>query len=253
MKTERQGDMPEGQGFGSSGRWKTFLTAAIFIIVGMILLGKNFGIVDPEWVQVICSWQMLLVVIGMAILFKRQYTAGAILIGIGILFLVPLFVDRQLWGNVWPVVFILIGVILLFKRKSSYSYIPRRAEIKCECTYDEYLSDDGFLISENTFGAVQQVVLNPIFRGGRLKCVFGSTVVDLRRTTLEKRETYIDVECKFGGIEIFVPSDWNIQTQMKCTFGGSDDKRYPLMSAANPDHRVIIRGKVTFGGIEFKN
>ena len=44
------------------------------------------------------------------------------------------------------------------------------------------VSEDGFIVSDNTFGSVQQIVLDPVFRGARLRNAFGGTVLDLRRS-----------------------------------------------------------------------
>lgn len=227
----------------------TFFLAISFIVVGLILVGKNLDLVDPFWFRIIISWQMLLMVIGLSSLFKRQYIAGAVMIGIGAFFMLPL-VSR--WGHWWPLIFVWVGILILFRRNFNRSFAYGSRPDDPECTYDEHLSEDGFLVSENTFGAVQQIVLDPVFRGGVLKCTFGSTVLDLRRTSLEKSETYVDVECTFGGIEIYLPSNWNVQTQLQCVFGGNDDKRYHA-TLTDTDHVLVLRGKVTFGGIELKN
>lgn len=256
MNTNRQEPFPRHGDFKRNSKINTFFTAGCFIVIGMIWLGWNLEIIPFYWFRIIASWQMLLVVIGIANLLKRHFIGGGILVGIGGFFMLPLIdvnVDMNWLGNFWPVILVIVGLLILFKRKDRHSFTHRRFERTIDCTQEEYLSEDGFLKSENTFGAVQQIVLDPVFRGGVLKCAFGSTILDLRRTTLEKPETYIDVECKFGGIEIYLPSGWNVQTQMECVVGGCDDKRYHTTVTTDPDHVLVVRGKVTFGGIEFKN
>ena len=86
-----------------------------------------------------------------------------------------------------------------------------------------------------------------------MKCTFGGTILDLRRTKLDKPETFIEVDCTFGGIEIYAPSDWNVQTQIQAIIGGCDDKRYNSVAPVDQEHVLIIQGKVSFGGIELKN
>ena len=104
-------------------------------------------------------------------------------------------------------------------------------------------SEDGFIVSDNTFGSVQQIVLDPVFRGARLRNAFGGTVLDLRRSKLEAPQTFIDIDCTFGGVEIYLPSDWNLLTQIDAFIGGCDDKRYNSSVEIDKEHILIVRGK----------
>ena len=49
MRTNQQGNFIRG-GYPSHSRLNTVTTAAVFIIVGLLFLGRNFGIIDS-----ICS------------------------------------------------------------------------------------------------------------------------------------------------------------------------------------------------------
>ena len=75
----------------------------------------------------------------------------------------------------------------------------------------------------------------------------------LRRSKLEAPQTFIDIDCTFGGVEIYLPSDWNLLTQIDAFIGGCDDKRYNSSVEIDKEHILIVRGKVSFGGIEFKS
>lgn len=66
-------------------------------------------------------------------------------------------------------------------------------------------------------------------------------------------QTFIDIDCTFGGVEIYLPSDWNLLTQIDAFIGGCDDKRYNSSVEIDKEHILIVRGKVSFGGIEFKS
>lgn len=78
--------------------------------------------------------------------------------------------------------------------------------------------------------------------------------MDLRRTSLPEGDTVIDVELSFGGIEIYVPDNWVIVSELESVLGGVEDKRYGAISApAAGNGRLIIRGNVTFGGVVIKN
>ena len=72
--------------------------------------------------------------------------------------------------------FIFVGIMILFKPECHHfnaHWDGRRPEY----TKEVYGSEDGFIVSDNTFGSVQQIVLDPVFRGARLRNAFGGTVL----------------------------------------------------------------------------
>ena len=229
----------------------SFVTAIVFIVVGLMFIGRTLGIIDDYYFHLIISWQMLLMVIGLTQLIKCNYWGGFTVLAIGTVFLLPKIIEVDTsWVNTfWPLIFIIIGVSILFKRRSRKKW---SSDWKTDYQQESCTSNDGFVVSDNTFGSIKQIVLDPVFKGARIRNTFGGTILDLRRTKLEARQTYIDVECAFGGIEIYLPSDWNLQSQINAVIGGCDDKRYGL-SEVDQEHLLIVRGSVTFGGIEFKN
>ena len=235
----------------STGMW--IFAAFIFIFAGFLFLGRNLGIIEPDVFRIIISWQALLMVIGLLHLFWRHFIAGLLFIGVGGFFLVPLVTQADSgWVNMWwPVLILFGGVLLLLKaipffNKKSFPHRNLHSELS-------YSSKNGFVISENIFGSVHQIVLDPVFKGARIKNVFGATVLDLRRTTLGTEETYIDIECVFGGMEIFVPNEWVVVNDLKSAFGGSEDTRHVEKEQLDYTHRLILHGKLAFSGIEIKN
>lgn len=253
MRTNQQGDF-FGGGYPRHSKLVSFVTAAVFIIVGLLFLGRNFGIIDYDLFDILVSWQMLLVVIGIVNLIKQHFFGGMITIAIGVYFLLPEITGiTGEWVRMsWPVLLILVGIMILFKPKR-YRFNNHWDGGRPEYAKEVYSSEDGFVVSDNTFGSVQQIVLDPVFRGARIKNTFGGTVLDLRRSKLEAPQTFIDIDCTFGGVEIYLPSDWNLQTQIDALIGGCDDKRYNTSVEIDKEHALIVRGKVSFGGIEFKS
>lgn len=253
MRTNRQGDFVGG-GYPRHSKLVSFVTAAVFIIVGLLFLGRNFGIIDYDLFDILVSWQMLLVVIGIVNLIKQHFFGGMITIAIGVYFLLPEIAGiTGEWVRMsWPVLLILVGIMILFKPKR-HRFNNHWDGGRPEYAKEVYSSEDGFVVSDNTFGSVQQIVLDPVFRGARIKNTFGGTVLDLRRSKLEAPQTFIDIDCTFGGVEIYLPSDWNLQTQIDALIGGCDDKRYNTSVEIDKEHALIVRGKVSFGGIEFKS
>ena len=73
-----------------------------------------------------------------------------------------------------------------------------------------------------------------------------------RRTTLPEGETFLDIDCTFGGIEIYVPSDWKVVFRCNTCLGGCQDKRFGG-GVIDQNRILVIRGDLTFGGIEIKS
>jgi hypothetical protein len=88
------------------------------------------------------------------------------------------------------------------------------------------------------------------FRGADLVAVMGGCEIDLRKAAINGEAT-IDLFCMWGGIEIRVPEDWVVESQVVPLMGGVDDKTRPPQSATA--HHLKLRGVALMGGIEIKN
>lgn len=235
-----------------NGGMNVVLTASIFIAAGIIFLARNLGLVDYNLFRILISWQMLLIVLGLNLIFKKQIVGGGILIGVGVFFLIPRITGLGYhWiATYWPILFVLIGIMLLFKLWKPGVFLREGARFAKD---NSFKSADGFVTSNNAFGSVSQIVLDPVFKGARITNTFGSTLIDLRHTSLEAAETYIDIDCTFGGIEIFVPHNWTVKSNLNHFFSGNDDKRYWANNVQDTAHKLIIRGNISFSGIEIKS
>lgn len=238
-----------------------FVIALAFIVAGLVYVGRNLGIVAPYWFNIIISWQMILIVAAVVQFVKVHIWNGLVLLAIGVFFLLPDItnVGYDVFGTYWPLIFVFVGLSILFERKGRHSHDPwdhansKEGVDKRNLVSETYASDNGFVESNNTFGSIRQIVLDPVFRGARLTNTFGGIVLDLRRTKLETAETVIEVDCTFGGIEIFIPGHWNLQSRVDSVIGGCEDKRFNSGMEIDREHVLIVRGSVKFGGIEFKS
>lgn len=234
--------------------FNTIVTALVFIVAGAMLLGRNLDIIPPYVFRIVVSWQMLLIVLGVSSLVKRNLAAGFVLLTIGAFFLIPVItgIEKEWFRTYWPVIFIIIGIVLLFKRRNF-----RRAgnwdwNKKENIIVEEGASEDGLVKIDVSFGGTKHIVLEPVFRGADIDISFGSVSLDLRKTSLEAPQTYIDIDCSFGGIELFIPSHWNILMESDSTLSGCDDKRH-IAQDIDYEHKLIIKGDLTFSGIEIKS
>ncbi len=232
----------------------SIFVALILITAGAVLIGRNLGYVEHYIYRIVISWQMLLIVLGLSMI-RKQPTSGIVLIGVGTFFLLPHItnVGHNWMGTYWPVIFVFAGIIIIVNmfRKKSYCHSWEKGDMFKDETL--YTTDEGFVNSDISFGSVRQIVLAPVFKGARISNRFAGTVLDLRHSSLEAEETYIDVDNSFGGVEIYVPENWMVKVATQNFFGGTDDKRYKSARIEDQAKKLIIRGSVSFGGLEIKN
>ena len=222
-------------------RYGKFFIAFIFITAGVLLLARNLGWITYALFDLLVSWQMLLILLGVYLMLRRQILRGLILVGIGAYLLSPHlgWFPAGVHITLFPIILIVIGLAFLFRPKRARHERMRRGNFASSH-------------SENTFSGIRQVVLDEFFKGGTIQNSFGGTIIDLRRTTLPEGETFLDIDCTFGGIEIYVPSDWKVVFRCNTCLGGCQDKRFGG-GVIDQNRILVIRGDLTFGGIEIKS
>jgi len=250
-----------------SGYTKGMGVGLVLMVIGVIFLAANFGFVSDKLRNILISWQMLLIVIGVVNLFRLRLIPAVWLIFIGGFFMIPKVVEG-INGNFihvyWPLLLIAAGIMILMQRfvgprwandwwKNDYHHHHHRYRSN---RYDHSkwagnMNNPGF--SKNSiFGSGDHIVLDPEFKGGELNAVFGGITLDLRRTNLPVGETILDINAVFGGITIYVPVDWFVETHLDAVFGGFQDNRLPK-EPLDTTRKLTITGSCVFGGGELRN
>ena len=246
----------------------------LLMLIGILFLGFNFGFIPMPLKSVVFSWPMLLVFIGFVNLFKRKWISGILLIVVGKFFLVPRILEAYptlfpaLNGHFvhiyWPMLFIAVGLFIVLQRifypiwgfeTWANDWQTRGHRMRHQHRRHSYSKWEGTTegFSKNSvFGSGDHIVLDPEFKGGELNAVFGGLSLDLRRTNLPVGETRLDVNAVFGGITIFVPADWFVETHLDAIFGGFQDNRMPK-EPLDATKKLIITGSCVFGGGEIRN
>ncbi|MDR0795032.1 MAG: cell wall-active antibiotics response protein [Tannerella sp.] len=256
----------QGGSYWKIGGFHNGITFAWLVIgVGVLLLGLNGGALPIVWKAFLISWPMLLFVIGCCELCKFHYGPGILVASIGTFFLIPRFsgiypntsFDGLFMSTWWPV-FIIIGGIWIF---ISILLKPKKFQGTFHCRKDcndenagknQSNNHDGQINYKTVFGAMEQVILEPVFKGGTIETVFGGTELDLRRTSLAEGETFLYIKAVFGGVEIKAPIEWNIEIRAASSFGGITDDRYKTQNM-DYSRTLIITGEAVFGGISIEN
>ena len=245
------------------------LIASLFIISGILLFARNVGWITYDLFNVVVSWHSLLIILGIYTMTRRHYLSGATLTLIGVYFLIGglSWLPENSQTIVWPVALIVAGILFFVKARRRERWMKSHMNghyrdwakrggghmhINMENNEQQCESENGYLRSDNAFGSVRHVVLDELFKGASIRASFGGTVIDLRHTHLAPGETYIDINCTCSGIELYIPSDWNVLPQCNAFAGGCEDKRWQGANI-NKESTLIIRGNISFGGLEIKD
>lgn len=257
--------MEEKQKFPSHAGNGKVLTASLFIIAGILLFARNAGIITEGLFGLLVAWHSLFILTGIYTLVRKRYMAGSILLLIGVyllgnsLMVLPYNTQMMLW----PLVLVLIGLFFLrphrnkrwekhkmYRARMVKKMMDKKMGIQEE---QQCQMEGGFLNSDNSLGAVRQVVLDEIFKGANIRNYFGGSTIDLRHTHIAPGETYIDIDCNWGGIELYIPADWKVRIECNCFCGGCEDKRWRGAEPKQDAGVLVIRGNINFGGLEIKD
>jgi predicted membrane protein len=221
------------------------LFGVVLIAIGGVWILEQLGIIPHVLRDVLISWQMLLIVIGIFSLFSGNETSGWILILIGTLFMIPdvIEVPWKLRRLAWPAMLVAIGVLLIIRHQR------KPAEVKGKGS-DELDYFDDFVV----FGGREIVVNSQHLIGGKTTSIFGGSEYDMRVAQLSPNGAVIDCVSVFGGTGFKIPPDWAVKNEVSTIFGAFTDKRGNVI----PDRHdlsktLILRGFTAFGGIEVKN
>lgn len=222
---------------------KSFAFGILVLLFGLALLLRNMGILEGEIREMVFSWEMLIIVIGVVNLFDRNRWFGLTMIGIGTVFMIGNFFDLPITLRTifWPTLIILLGFGLIFGRTRKF----RDKIINVSSTKEDQID----LVS--VFGGGERTITSHNFMGGRITAVFGGAEVNMLNAKLAEGVNVLDVTCLFGGVEIIVPSDWNIRMEMMHVLGGTSDKNAKVI-ITDKNKTLVIKGLVMFGGTEIK-
>jgi predicted membrane protein len=248
----------------------------IIIGVGLVFLLRNFGYYIPDW---IFSWHTLLIIIGLLIGYKRNFNGGGwiIMVLIGVFFTVREIVDFDISKYYFPLIFILLGLMLLLKPKKSDIDRGKRCkarwknrmrrkyeamgdlnipgdDINNPMGNDRYAGIDknDIVESVSVFGGNHRQVYSKNFKGGEVVAVFGGSDINLTQADFEG-VIRMDVVAVFGGVKIVVPPGWEVRSEVTAIFGGLDDRRTLGVPTVEPRKILIIEGVAMFGGVDIRN
>lgn len=232
----------------------------LLILVAIVFILKSFDLIAPSLSSMLLSWQMLVIAFGFLMLLRKHYFAGVFVLFFGIYCIVPkLLVNFNLvpdWdlstirGLLLGIGLLIIGSLIVFGRRyfdsSILNFHDNMHNVK-------EVKGDKVLNMNTVFGGATHVVFEKPFKGANISNAFSGMKLDLRNTYLEDGDTYVSIKCVFGGIDILVPNEWCVVSEISSIFAGVDDKRDKRVSPKNSQKRLILTGGVIFGGVQLQS
>ncbi len=221
---------------------------AIFIIaIGVMFLLENLGV--PIGIDLWDLWPVALILVGLSQLSQTRDTSqsigGWIILVIGVLFLLSnLDIIPYGFFDFWPVVLILVGLLILKNAFWGFKKTP---------------DSQDFINLSWALGGGDLRFNTKNLKGGKITSIMGGGAIDLREADIQEDDVVIDTFCLMGGIEIKVPTTWEVNMQVTPLLGGIDNKT-SYHAANDKDSRLgksprklTIKGIAIMGGIEIKN
>jgi predicted membrane protein len=225
----------------------------VLVIAGFFLAIKNFGFLPDFLYDIIFSWQMLLIVIGVVMTMgSARRTAGFILMAVGGFFLIPLAFRETFpqYDLFWPAIFIIIGIIFIFTTGSRHGHFHGRHSYFTGTSQ----SNEDYIDYLNIFSGGERQVISDNFKGGKVTSVFGGNEIDLTKAKLAPGRSELEIACVFGGTTLIVPDDWTIIIDVVPVLGGfTDSRKLSPGRTVDPQKQLVIKGAVVFGGGEVKS
>jgi len=222
------------------------IIGVILVFAGFFLVIRNTGIFPDFIDNVIFSWPMLLVVIGLIMTMgSGEKTAGIIVLAVGGFFMIPLIFREtfHMYNMFWPSIFIIIGVIFIVTQRRGFHSVSSRG-----------IAGDDYVDYVNVFSGGERQIISQNFKGGKITAIFGGIELDLTKAALAPGFSELEIACIFGGATLIVPDDWYITIEVTPILGGFSDSRklVPGRSVDSTKH-LIVKGAVIFGGGEVKS
>lgn len=102
-----------------------------------------------------------------------------------------------------------------------------------------------------SFGGVSKYLHADAFVGGDFSVSFGGLEVYFDEVKFAGESAHITVSCNFGGMELYIPKEWNVVDDVTATLGATEiDRSRSRVQPGSPT--LYISGSVQFGAVEIK-
>lgn len=242
---------------------KKIVVGVIILLFGIFLLLNNLGLFPFGIYRIVVSWQMLLIAIGAILVFddnSNNKNTGIVLIGVGLIFLLPrIFHNHDLMRILFPVLIIIGGIYFIIRAVTKRNNPFQGSEPINGKTFQEMpfvetsAIDREYIKREYVFSGSKERWTYRNLKKIEIDAVFSGVEVDLLDVELspEVDTVFIKVTSVFSGVTLFIPDNWNVLIQKTGVFGGFTDKRAP-QNIPLGGKVVVLELEAIFGGGEIK-
>lgn len=226
---------------------KRFYFGIILIVIGGFLILEKLDLIPWRVTDVLISWQMLIIGVGVISILGGNRTGGIIVTMVGVFFLLPdLFeIPREVRRIFWPLLLVLAGVTMLRRNHKRKDEVIMGSKSSSTDYFDDFV----------IFGGREIFVNSQRLLGGKATAIFGGIEYDLRQAIPSESGAVIDCATIFGGCTLKIPLDWSVRNEVTTVFGAFTDKRGDayLKTTYDPSKTIVVKGVSVFGGVEIKH
>lgn len=244
----------------------------VLIIIGVIILLNALGAITPFDVNLGFPFIMIAIAVVVGLRSNFRNSAWVFLLLIGVAHAIPKFNIGRMESDEFAAAIglILLGAYVMRRRRWQQSVVDTStpwaaASVDIGATETasgaSYVSASGTHSSDapftiNTFALFagrKEIITSKNFRGGRVSSVFGGTQLNLMNADSPAERIVIDVTAALGGVEIIVPSHWELVNEVDAIFGGVSDSRTIRTTPTETSRTLILRGLCLMGGVDVKS
>lgn len=232
------------------------IAAGILLLLDSLDVTSDFNVGD--------YWPVILIVIGLGKVLQpkryRQIYWGVVFMAIGALFLLNNLGYIRFWfDDLWPIILILIGIEILrlglFKKKfrmgcCGFQHKERENFKGWAGISDSNDVDKDYIDVSVILGGGKYTFMNKKLKGGTVSAIMGGCELDLKNAEMEQDRMILETSAIMGGIEVRVPTHWQVIIEGSPILGSMEDK---TAKAENPTKKLILKGASIMGGVEVKN
>jgi len=215
---------------------------AVLVTLGILWTLDNLGLADAE--QFLQWWPALLIGYGLLRLTgldgTRRVVSGVLFVLAGGWMLAHSlgYVHVSIF-RLWPVFMIVIGASLVWR--------STRGPGGTSDSSDAHAYPRPFAF----MGGIVRTIESQSLVGLEATAVMGGIEADLRGARARGSEVAVEVFTWWGGIELIVPEDWRVVSEVMPIMGGVEDKT--RLAEGGGTTTLVVRGIVVMGGLEIKN
>lgn len=228
---------------------KRVIWGILLVIAGTVLLLDQMNIIQVGD-MISTYWPSILILIGIIGLVGRDSTilSNLVVIAIGLFFQLRNlgYINVSIWQVLWPSILIIVGFSIIFQTGTR----KHKSEVDPERWEKENIVKEDVVDYFTMFSGIENSNYSKNFQGGKVTAIFAGIELDLRDAEIEDRSAVLNITALFGGVDIIVPSHWNVEVQATPILGGVE--KHTKYNKDENAPTLKVNGTAIFGGIEVK-